>query len=445
MSIGTSTDGRPVNSSGVQARVARVWWLSPVTVTLILTPVAVLSAGLPSDDTFRSLWRTPKTIDGSICLLLLAGGLAVALGASIVMAARPVRPSPNRWPSLRTGQRVLLEKASTLTFALTLIGYVAFLIVGMRAGIGISEITNALAGEGVYDGTIKGMLGTVPGVTTLTQVGLLSVVISSLLLADAPSWKQRIRLTVVFVLALPRAFLLTERLALLELAVPTIVVFALRMARTRRGGIAAGAIPILALPVVATVFAAFEHSRSWVFFRDQTNANYAEFALSRLIGYYSTSLNNGALELLYNSLPGRWPFETMAAFWTAPGIGQLGLYRILNGQENSERYLDILTQYGNPEFNNSSGLAAAFVDLGTVGGLCYLLAAGMILGLLYRAFQEAKLIGLLLYPMLFLGIVELPRYLAWSQGRIFPSLLGAVILAVVFDRKSSPRTELVLA
>lgn len=438
MSTVTDTASTPRTGPAPARRPVSVWWLSPVLMTLVVVPLAVLSGAMFDDQTFRDLWRSPKTITTATCLLLLAGGLALALGALVVGASRPLRPRPGRWPDLSQAEVGVLERASTVTCALTVVGYVAFVFEGARSGLSLSTIADALGQEGVYNGTIKESLGTIPGVTTLTQVGLVSVLISALLIAGRPARRHWIRLVVVLALAVPRAFLLTERLALLELLVPVVVVAALRLAQTAGARRAVALVPVLALPFVMVVFAAFEYSRSWVFFRERSSGGFVQFAVERLVGYYATALNNGALEMTYNRFPGRWPYETAAAFWTAPGIGTLNLWSTLDGgRDNAQAYLDILTEHGTPEFNNSSGLAAPFVDLGTVGGMIYLAAAGVVLGLLYRAFRESSAIGLLLYPIVFLGVVELPRYLVWSQGRVFPSLVAAVVIAMVMRRRTT--------
>ncbi len=423
---------RPVTRRGPSSS---VWWLSPVGMTLVVVPLAVVSAGAFGDQAFRDLWRSPKTITTTTLLLLLAAGLAVALGAAVVGAARPLRVRTGRWPDLRPSEIALLEKAGRILFGLTLFGYAAFLVAGARAGISLSELTAAFGQEGVYDGTIKDTLGTIPGVTTLTQVGLVSVVVSSLLMVQSPARRHWVRIVVVIVLSLPRAFLLTERLALLELLVPAAVVFAMRLGGSPRLRATVRVAPVLALPFVVVVFALFEYSRSWVFFRERSNGGFVQFAVERFVGYYATALNNGALEMAYNRFPGRWPYETLAAFWTAPGIGSLKLWSVLDGgRDNAQAYLDILTEHGTPEFNNSSGLAAPFVDYGIAGGLAYMLGAGVVLGLLYRSFRESSPTGLLIYPILFLGVVELPRYINWSQGRVFPSIVAAAVIAVVMRR-----------
>jgi oligosaccharide repeat unit polymerase len=226
---------------------------------------------------------------------------------------------------------------------------------------------------------------------------------------------------------------------MLELIVPVLVVLAMRSATTPRGRRVAAMLPVVFVPFVVIVFGAFEYFRSWVYFRERSNGTFAQFAVERLVGYYATALNNGALQMTYNRFPGRWPYETMAAFWSAPGISNLDLYQKLNGQDHETAYFDILTNYGTPEFNNSSGLAAPFVDFGFIGGLVYLFGTGVILGLLYRGFRESTPLGVLIYPVLFIGVVELPRYLAFSQGRVFPTLVALVAITVLLKRVGAGR------
>jgi oligosaccharide repeat unit polymerase len=98
---------------------------------------------------------------------------------------------------------------------------------------------------------------------------------------------------------------------------------------------------------------------------------------------------------------------------------------------------DVLNQYANPEFNNPSGYVAAFIDYGAVGGLIFLFVIGLLAGFLYRGFCSAKPFGLLLYPIMFIGLLELPRYMYWSQGRTTYTLLALIILAALLRRAQS--------
>lgn len=418
-----------------QRRRGGVWWLSPVTVALIVIPAAVLPTALIPDASFRAQWRTPKAITLETCLLFLCAGLVLALGALLVAAARPVRPRAGRWPALGPDEVLLMRRCSTVLVVLTAVGYLAFVVAAVRGGVGLADVTATVGPEGLYGAGIKERIGTIPGVTTLTQFGLAAVVVSSVLLCNEFSRRELGKLAVVVGLALPRAFLLTERLAILELVVPVVVVIACRFGTAGKGRVMVRFLPALAAPVLLAVFAAFEYSRSWLYFKETTGeGNFLRFVTERLAGYYTTAMNNGQLEMLYANPPGRWPYVTLEALWTAPGAADIDLYESLSGQQLPD-YMAMLERYGNPEFSNGSGVAPVFIDYGSVGGLLYFLVVGVVAGLLYRGFRESSSVGMLLYPVLFIGLLELPRYLHWAQGRALPSFLALALIGYLMRRQ----------
>lgn len=427
--------------SGRKARSAvpqtNVWWLSPVWLPLVMTPVAVLLTVTISDERFRSQWDSPKTITWDIGFLLMAGGLVLALGAALVLGSRPLRPRPGRWPALTEREERLLVKVGTFLVVLTAIGYAAFVWTAWQSGLSTQRILSTFGSEGLVGGDVKRSIYTIPGLTTLTQCGLASVVVSAILLSQRFKRKQLIQLLLVVGLALPRAFLRSERLAFLELVVPIVVVIVFRLSYNPRLRRIVGLLPVIGLPFLITVFAGAEYFRSWVYFRSRTSVPFAQWSLERLAGYYSTALNNGALELVHKPA-GRWPYQLMAAVWTAPGISNQNLYQRLSGFDYTQEFKDLLRNYGNPDFNNSSGLAAPFVDLGTVGGLIFLFGCGIALGLMYRSFKESSYFGMIAYPIFFIGLVELPRIMDWTHGRIVPAWLAAAVVAVVMRRATRP-------
>jgi hypothetical protein len=423
----------PRNATGV-------WWLSPAVVTLIVVPAAVVSTALIPAESFRAQWDTPKIITLETCLLLGTGGLVLALGALVVTAARPTVPREERWPGLRPSEVSTLRRASSLFVVLTVLGYLALVAVAVDAGVNWADLGAVFGPEGLSGAEVEGRVDTIPGITTLTQFGLAAVVVSALLLCQQPSVAEAVKLALVVGLALPRAFLFTERLALLELAVPVVAIVAARFATRPRGRRVVRLVPVVAAPVLFAVFALFEYTRSWTFYRATTEAGFPRFAAERLAGYYTTALNNGQLELLHTAAPQRWPYTTVEAVWTAPGMSHLNLHELLSGGPDPD-YVAMLTRYANPEFNNASGLAPPFVDFGTFGGLLYFLVIGIVAGLLYRGMRESCPAGMLLYPVLFVGLLELPRYLHWAQGRSLPAYLALGTLAVLLHRVARRRTD----
>lgn len=285
-------------------------------------------------------------------------------------------------------------------------------------------------------------MGTIPGVTTLTQLGVAAVVTSAILLAHEFSRRELWKLLTVIGLALPRAYIFSERLAILELVVPVFVILAAHF--STRGGLRekfVKVLPLVSVPAVVIIFGFFEYFRSWTFYRTHGTASYTEFILSRLAGYYATAINNGHLILTHMDWPNRLPYDTVEAFWTAPGIESSDLYQSVAGHASpytrgytDSLYFDVLTHFGNPEFNNQSGYVAPFIDYGTLIGLVFFLMVGVVAGILYRSFCVGGVLGLFLYPVVFVGLLELPRLMYWSLGRSTYSLFGLLVVVALLSR-----------
>lgn len=414
-----------------------LWWVSPAGCLLLVVPVSLLLAAGTSDSDFRLLYRTPKVVTGTQTLQFLAAGGVLLLGV-LAAAARHGRPAPrtSAWPHLPAVAAPVLARAADVVFRLTVVGYLATALAGVARGVTAAQLIGALTSQSNYGGDLRRAFAPVTGITTLTQLGIAYVVLGGvLLLADPPADRRRQvgrRLAVVVLLGLLRAFFLTERLALLELVVPLVALLAVR-ARTR-GRPVLDLAPVIALPALAVVFGAFEYSRSWVFFRSRTTSSFPQFVLDRLAGYYATAYNNGAIALEHASFPGRLPYSSIEAFWTAPGVQQLDLYTRLTGVDAPAAAATLLAQYGTPEFNNPGGLSVPLVDFGVPGGLVAFLLLGLLVGTLWAQFQDGRGYGLLLYPVAFTGLLELPRYLYLTQGRLVPPVLALVLTAVALRR-----------
>ncbi len=403
-----------------------LWWVSPVGALALVVPTTLWYATSLDDDTYRLLWRSPKVLTDQTALLTAAAALALAVGAVVVRVAarrRPVRP----WPGLAPDQLARLERGAGVVFWLTAVGYAAFAVAAAARGLSLQALVQAFVAQDNYSSQFREQLAPVPGVTTLTQCGLAYVVMAGVLLVHRWDARTARRLGVVVLLALVRSFVNTERLALLELAVPLVVVLAVAVRRSgppavRRAVVLA---PVLLVPLVVAVFGAFEYSRSWQFFSERTSQGFWGFVVARIAGYYATAYNNGAIRLDEGGYPGRLPYESFQGAWDAPGVSSLGLYEQWSAPVPPSAQ-DLLERFGNPEFNNPGGLTVPLLDLGVVGGLIYLAVAGVLLGLAYQAFVEGRLVGLLLYPIAATGVFEIPRYVYWSQGRVLPAVLCVV-------------------
>lgn len=428
---GARTAGRPGQpGTGRGARTGRsLWWVSPVGAVMLVVPGTLLLSVRLSDLDFRLFYRVPKAITGSQSALLLAAAGLLALGALLPATfAAPRWPRP--WPALTPAQLRVLGRSATVCFRLTTVGYAALGLAGVARGARPAALLEAVQSQSNYSGTLKSEFAPVTGITTLTQVGIAFVVIAALLLPYDRSRRLRRQMLIVVLLGLLRSYLLTERLALLELLVPLIAVRAVQLRQASRRVWLLPAAPAMAVPLLLVVFGAFEYSRSWVFFRTRTQQGFPSFVVNRLAGYYATAYNNGALQLQYGDRRGRLPYDSLAALWTAPGASQLHLYNRLSGTSGGTLLATVLNQHGNPEFNNPGGLAVPLIDFGTTGGLLFFLVAGLAIGLAYRGFRSGQPLGLLLYPVAFTGLLELPRYVYWTQGRVTPAVVALVVIGL---------------
>jgi oligosaccharide repeat unit polymerase len=417
----------------------QLWWLSPVVVSLFIGTAAIILTALVSDQQFRAFWDEPKIVTSETMMLFECGVLAFALGSLIANALWPKKTTlAVPWPCVPALSRSKLQRASVVLTTLTVVGYAGFVMLIIKAGLTPAELIGG--SDHPWDAPIKTELGNIPGVTILTQIGIAAVAVSSVVLADKYSRAELFRLIIVVGLSIPRAYVYSERLAFLELVVPVVVVGTARLSmRVGFRRTIAKVFPVAGIALGVVTFSFFEYFRSWQFYRLHGESSFPEFVLNRLAGYYATAINNGQVILDHLNWPGRLPFDTLEAFWSMQGVYQLHLYEILGGHDRpyaksggpGSLYFDALDRFTNPEFNNPSGYVAPFVDYGPFGGLVFFLLFGVVAGLLYREFCNGRLLGLLVYPVFFTGLVEWPRYMYWVQSRAAYSLASLLLVAIV--------------
>ena len=426
----------PVTTSN-QTAPRGLWWVSPAgAVAFVVIPTILLAAYI-SDAAFRSSWGTPKYFTGAFTILLLQGAGIFMATSGIPLWRTDRKPELSPWPGLSKQTVDRLVAASNVLFWATMFGYAAFGVVGILRGARPAMFLDVLISQNNLSGDLKTLFAPVSGVTTLTQVGVAYVVLAVVVLLHRKQPKLKRRIGILIGLALARAFFLTERLAILEVVIPIVVLLAVVWAGHPRYGVRAAIrwAPVVLVPAAIAVFAVFEYSRSWNFYQAKTGGSFVDFAIDRFAGYYATAYNNGSIAMDYEAIPGRLPLRTLEAFWSAPVIGQLNLYdRLSPGGDGN--FQELLVQYGNPEFNNPSGMFDPFVDYGHLGGLIWFAVAGLILGLIYRYFTGGATWAVLIYPILVTGLFELPRYMYWTQGRVLPAIVA--LLAVAWYAARSP-------
>ena len=347
------------------------------------------------------------------------------LGGAIPRAARPVSTRTIRfWWLLTTG--------------LTLLGYAVWLAVAWKNGLRPGTIRDFLIIDDpvIFEAMREEYFRTIPGITTCTQFGLAAVPLGMWLATRGERWPL-VGSGMLMTIAAARALVLSERLALLELAVPA-VFLGLRLVLLNRPLPAAArwalwGAPALGLAGLVAMFAGSEFFRSWRYYVHEFDS-YAEFTVWRISGYYSTAHNNAAVALERG--PRRpLPYYTLKTLWEFPGLEHTPLaYHRLTGLDVEATHKRLLEYYAAPEFNSEGGLFQPLIEYGLLGHGLFWLGYGWLAGRLYRGYMVGTLAGLVLYPLVALSLLEVPRLLYLCYPRVFPGICALVVVCWLAER-----------
>jgi oligosaccharide repeat unit polymerase len=313
---------------------------------------------------------------------------------------------------------------------------------GARALIIVSIAANAIVfgyaaprlAESVF--AAKGALEDFAGVNILTQSFLYAIgpyiFLSEIL--KKPYWRLLLVLSALLAL---RAFLMAERLALMEIMVPALVVLSLR----RHIAIKVGRLLAL-MAAVPVVFVTAELFRSfWSKFVEEGGWAYLDFSfilqwnLERMALYYTDAINKFYLIL-------------QTEFFYTTAFYEEGIQRILarlgfepEGNSALSQWVELFGT-GNPEMTNPGGLAQMFTDLGWWGVPALLVLALALLLFHWRA-SRGSIFALAVYPVLYLTIVELPRFVYIYQSRsLFPLIFFVMVWVACLLLSSRVRTPM---
>lgn len=428
-------------------RLLTLWWLRPVWMFGLIALGTALWAASMSPAGY-AMYDVPKYVDGEYLLLSLLAVMAFSVGSLAASRAAAQCPPLNfaRW------QGAILQ-AFYLAAGLCLFGYLVWLAVGVRNGFRPDMVWMFLnTPDSVVAHEFKeNLFPTIPGVTTCTQFGLVVMILGPL-----PSlWRRRrVKQIVLAVLALGlfRAMFLSERLAIVELA----VVGGLALVRgwilgrhwTPTAHVALRAAPILGAVAMLLFFGTSEYFRSWQFYQNRFD-NIVDFTFWRMSAYYTLCHNNSALLM---ERQGQWPlpYSTLSAVWSFPLVERSPLsYNALTGMTMPDSYSSLYDRFGNREYNNEGGLLSPLVDGGYITLIAFWAAFGYLSERAYRGYRAGTVGGLVFFPLLFLNILETPRFLYLCNSRATPPLVffAALLLYLHYreSRAASPGPSTSLA
>ncbi|MPY96032.1 MAG: hypothetical protein GEV08_24125 [Acidimicrobiia bacterium] len=404
-------------------------------VILVVGVPTLLAASWVSAQHYAEAWRTPKWVSSETVLLAGSAMLALVCGACLgrgLVRRRPARAGA--WPSISPVTEDVLRRAFPVLLWTAFAAYAVWAATLLHRGITPAWLLESARTGGLYEADVRESLQGIAGVTTLTQVGVAAVAVGAILDTRRSSRRICRGLLLLVLIAAARSFLFSERLALIELLVPWVVVRTgaivggHRASRRRRRLVQLA--PLLAMPLLLVGFAAFELSRSWSVYEPETRQSYSSFATDRLLGYYATSYNNG--QALYDRYrwPEKLPYYSVEFFWSFPVVEAYLPFDEVTGGGSANK--TVLARFNNPEFNSPNGFLVPAVDFGPLGAAAFLVAVGAVCGASYESFRRSRPVGLLVYPVIFVGLLELPRQLYWTTGRTFPVLVSlTLVLAAV--------------
>ena len=399
-----------------------LWWLSPVGLILgFLLPIFLSIVLVGYLDTSALQIRGIRFLTEKYIALGIALVLVMALGAWV---GEKIDLKPHAPIVERNWQPVL--------WVLGLIALGAYMI-------WFKDILfNPITLFGVLTGSIKMSrqeIGATPGITSLVNfIPVYFAIATYVWTTNSKNLPKRLKIltATLFGLTVFRVFVWSERLALIELLAAVALPWTANFYKTTQNQRLKKLLqlgPIIALPALVMYFGLAEYFRSWQSATYNGKTDFWTFALGRLGTYYYTSLNNGAgmLEMF------KWPtyqFENTLLFaHKAPGMfGPLFSYYTELKQFTNEIYLKA---YGDPEFNNPSGLYSVVYDIGIHGGFMYYAAMGLLSGIFYRSFLSGGARGIVLYPLCFVMMLEIYRYPYFGAPRAFTSLLGAIFAIAI--------------
>jgi len=415
------------------------WWLSPAWLSLaFITPIYVLTLGYLGISAQTSAIRQSGFIPsldvglavlGAACLIAFGlGGLGYRAAANLHRnSARIAIRRRSSGPVSEIRQAPVGSVAAYLALlCLTIIGYGFFFYGALRGG-GISLALRALSGDVASTYTIRDTGHLLPGLSTLTQVG--PALIVSLIVAPPkhPKWLRIFTLSAFAVVGLAalRTVIWSERLAIIEILLPAAIAWSVKEGFDRRHARIAQIMPLVMLGGLVLIFGLLETIRSWGHYDAIYSGNWLRFVLDRLALYYGLAISNGINFIL--DVPGYLGHLNFSFDW---------LYKLpflkewswaVSYQEMGEIYWESLKAHGTQEFNNQSGVFAYIYDYGPLSLLAFAVA-GYLAERAYRIALSGRVFSRLIYPFVFLAILELLREPFFTSSRMFYTF-GALLIS----------------
>lgn len=395
---------------------------------------------LTSPALFASEFRSTKHLTATSLLYFSAAIVAFAFGAAFGRSRELRRPLRDAFERVATDDAYRVKRLAPFVRGLLLVAFVAYLgwfAIGVARAGGPSELVHTWLSNPFYVKTV--LLRTVPGLTTLTQVAVAAVPLALAFGLLGRGGRLRSLTVSLFVLATVRSFVFSERLALLELAVPVVYL----LIAERRVTVSKAVLYALGVGVaIFAVFTATELRRTYAY----THNFSVSRVTARFFGYYLTSIDNGSVVI--DRYPAATPFaNTGQMLWRAPVVGSLRVddlpavgtvslrYRDIFGRDPDTFWPAAFADQGlNYEYNvfTTPGFLAA--DFGWFA-LPVLLLLGVYSGALYTRARSSPF-HRALYAVWLVGLLEFMRIAYFFDTRALPAYVAFAAVYVSIARRA---------
>ncbi|NMO97556.1 oligosaccharide repeat unit polymerase [Paenibacillus lemnae] len=414
-----------------------IWWMNPAYLFLILMSVVIAGGYLIPGESYLAFYRVNKFINDSNIWYSILPAVCFIVGSAAASLMTRGSGTSHGFHDMLQHQEGYIKGWIKLLFGLTLFGYAIWFLIMIQNGFSLQLFLNVVRGEPGAIYAITENFKTITGITSFTNFGIPFVIFAVYYQVSNGKRTFNLMIAVVLVLTLIRAVFFSERLALMEILLPTLIII---LAVKRKQGKKLPLVnyyPFIGVIALIGFFGLSEYFRSWLSFYVNIYPSFWEFIVTRFFGYYVTALNTGTLyveQLGLQSIP--FPYFTFEWIWKFPGLSDHAYFSAF-GVNPEAGINNTLESMGNPEFNNPSGLLLPYQDYSLIEALMFWILLGYASGLLYDGFKKGRTLGLIMYPIWMVGILEIPRYLYFSSGRFFPCwiMLITFTLMLHYNRK----------
>jgi len=382
---------------------SKIWWMNPIYIIIFIHLPILTTAYYLEPKWYKFTASQLKFIDTQYYFFGIVGFLFLITGIKTTQFIRLGKCDASN---------MLNTRRLDLIFNGMLYLYIAANIILFYEFIKNPSYFIMIANAELEQGYGRELAQTIPGITTLSQLGICLSIICSYKISLNIEKNRYIKLMFLIVfISLIRAFVRSERLALIEVLVVFSLPFCLYNQKFKK---IIKLIPIIAVPGLVLIFSISEYFRSWIHYYNKRYDYFSEFIFDRFSSYFMIAQNSAVSYLKYIEI-NDYPWLTNQWLFKFPGLGYLNdLYR-----SEYDKYMSFLRIHLDPQYNNYAPIYAIYTDFGILFGCFILFILGLLTGHFHRTFQEQNGIGTFIYPAWFIGVLELSRTYSWGSSRFF--------------------------